>query len=106
MQLLDQKSSRENCGLFIGCGPGLEIELVKNKFQKLYAYDLSINKFLLDKHPSVHFNECYFTGQNDGLRYDVIYMIELLEHLNEPYILLEKSKSPLRKGENIFNYSY
>ena len=102
MQLLDQKSSMANCGLFIGCGPGLEIELVKNNFQKLYAYDLSINEFLLDKHPSVHFNESYFTGENDDLRYDSIYMIELLEHLSEPYILLEKCQKVLTEKGKIF----
>ena len=102
MQLLDQKSSIANCGLFIGCGPGLEIELVKNNFQKLYAYDLSINEFLLDKHPSVHFNETYFTGENDDLRYDSIYMIELLEHLREPYILLEKCQKVLSEKGKIY----
>jgi len=102
MQLLDQKSSMANCGLFIGCGPGLEIELVKNNFKKLYAYDLSINEFLLEKHPSVHFNESYFTGENDDLCYDSIYMIELLEHLSEPYILLEKCQKVLTEKGKIF----
>lgn len=102
MQLIGQKSSKTKNGLLIGCGPGIEIELVKNNFQKLYAYDLSINEFLLDKHPTVHFNESYFTGENDEIRYDSIYMIELLEHLSDPYILLGKCKKVLSENGKIF----
>ena len=81
MQLINEQSIIANCGLFIGCGPGLEIELVKNSIQKLYAFDLSINDFLLTKHPTVHFKEAYFTGEDENLRYDSIYLIELLVHL-------------------------
>ena len=51
MQLIRHKSSNSNSGLFIGCGPGLEIELVKEYFKDLYAYDISINNFLVNKHP-------------------------------------------------------
>ena len=102
MQLINEQSSMANCGLFIGCGPGLEIELVKNSIQKLYAYDLSINEFLLTKHPTVQFKEAYFTGEDDDLRYDSIYLIELLEHLSEPYVLLKQCQNVLSENGKIF----
>lgn len=100
MQLIQQQSSLAELGLFIGCGPGLEIELVKGNFQKLYAYDLSIDKFLLKKHPKVNFNETYFEGKTD-LNYDTIYLIELLEHLHEPYKLIQKCKKALSENGKI-----
>ena len=102
MQLINEQSSKANCGLFIGCGPGLEIELVKNRIQELHAYDLSINEFLLTKHPTVQFKKVYFTGDNDDLRYDSIYLIELLEHLSEPYVLLKQCQNVLSENGKIF----
>ena len=102
MQLINEQSSMVNSGLFIGCGPGLEIELVKNSIQKLYAYDLSINEFLLTKHPTVQFKEAYFTGEDDDLSYDSIYLIELLEHLSEPYVLLKQCQNVLSENGKIF----
>ena len=101
MQLILQKSPIVNSGLFIGCGPGMEIELVKDNFKSLYAYDLSSNDFLLTKHPNVHFKEDYFTGKNIDNAYNIIYLIELLEHLNEPYGLLEKCKKVLTENGKI-----
>lgn len=102
MQLINEQSSIANCGLVIGCGPGLEIELVKKNIQKLYAYDLSINEFLLTKHPTVHFKEAYFKGEDDNIRYDSIYLIELLEHLSEPYVLLQQCQKVLSENGRIF----
>ena len=78
MQLILEESSMVNSGLFIGCGPGIEIELVKYNFQKLYAYDISINDFLLTKHPNVHFKEDYFTGENSDILYDIIFYSEFI----------------------------
>ena len=65
-------------------------------------HTIYLSMSLIEKYPSVHFNESYFTGENDDLCYDSIYMIELLEHLSEPYILLEKCQKFLRKGGKHF----
>ena len=102
MQLITTTCEKVENGLFIGCGPGLEIELVKSKIENLYAYDLSINESLLLKHPKVHFKEMYFTGENDPVKYDSIYLIELLEHLEEPYTLLEQCKKVLSEKGKIY----
>jgi 2-polyprenyl-3-methyl-5-hydroxy-6-metoxy-1,4-benzoquinol methylase len=80
--------------LFIGCGPGIEIELVKGKTQSLTAYDLDIDPFLSHAHPSVDFCNTFFDGSGDA-RYDTIYLIEILEHLSDPLALLESCKKVL-----------
>ena len=61
-----------------------------------------INEFLLTKHPTVQFKKAYFTGENDDLRYDCIYLIELLEHLSEPYVLLKQCQNVLSENGKIF----
>ena len=101
MQLIHQQSSNSNSGLFIGCGPGLEIELVKEYFKNLYAYDISINNFLVTKHPKVNFKESYFKSENNDTNFDVIYIVELLEHLTDPYTLIRDCQKSLSKGGKI-----
>ena len=98
MQLIRHQSSNSNSGLFIGCGPGLEIELVKEYFKDLYAYDISINNFLVNKHPKVHFTESYFKSENNHINFDVIYIVELLEHISDPYTLIQDCQKALSKG--------
>lgn len=102
MQLIDGMSLKSSNGLFIGCGPGLELELVKAKIDNLYAYDLTIDSFLLAKHPEVQFREEYFTGENASVSFDCIYLIELLEHLEKPYDLLERCRNVLSHGGKIY----
>lgn len=102
MQLIDNKTAPINNGLFIGCGPGLEIELVKSRIEKLVAYDFSLNKFPVQKHPKAVFVEEYFDGTNSKEKYEGIYLIELLEHLDKPYQLLEQCKNVLSDDGKIF----
>ena len=101
MQLINNQSSISNRGLFIGCGPGLEIELAKEYFENLYAYDISLNNFLITKHSKVHFKESYFTGDKNHTNFDVIYIIELLEHLSDPYTLIQNCQKVLSKRGKI-----
>ena len=75
-------------GLVIGCGIGLEIELIKHKYKELDAYDLSVDSFCYQTHPKVNFYEEEFLGQKEKI-YNDIYIIELLEHVKEPYNLLK-----------------
>ncbi|MFT5125423.1 MAG: 2-polyprenyl-3-methyl-5-hydroxy-6-metoxy-1,4-benzoquinol methylase [Verrucomicrobiales bacterium] len=87
MQLIAEKSIAMEHALFIGCGPGLEIELVKQQVRTLTAYDLSIDPFLQQAHPTVDLQQAFFDGSGDA-RYDGIYLIEILEHLSDPFELL------------------
>ena len=94
MQLICEQTEAMEHGLFIGCGPGIEIELVKGKAQGLTAYDLDIDPFLSHAHPSVDFRNTFFDGSGEA-RYDTIYLIEILEHLSEPLALIESCKKVL-----------
>lgn len=102
MQLLDDKTGDIENGLFIGCGPGLEIELVKNKMNDLHAYDIVMDDFIIQKHPEVVFRQEYFDGKNSGEKYDAIYLIEILEHLSDPKDLLLKTQMSLSDNGQIF----
>ena len=102
MQLIDQQSTKVEDGLFIGCGPGLELELVKSRMRNLFAYDLTMDNFLFEKHPSVFFKQEYFDGKNSSKKFDSIYLIEILEHLSEPYDLLKICASVLKNNGSIY----
>lgn len=74
--------------IFIGFGSGLEIELTKDKFKKIYAYDLIINDFCCHMHPEVNFRQSPFTD-SENIKYGNIYLIEFLEHIKNPYEFLQ-----------------
>jgi len=98
MQLIKDKTKQSDSGLFIGCGPGLEIELVKKSIKKLDAFDLTLDPFLGEHFRSeVDFKNEYFDGSGEII-YDQIYLIELLEHLSQPYDLLDNCKKVMAKG--------
>ncbi len=99
MQLLLEKSTGGNA-LFIGLGPGLELMLTKKKHTEIHAYDLSANKFLFAEFPDVDINIELYTGQKEDY-FDSIYLIELLEHLEDPYALLSTCYTSLKKGGKI-----
>lgn len=103
MQLIKDKTVASEKGLFIGVGPGLEIELVKKKFKEIVAYDLSLDNFLTHyyQEKEIIFRNEFFVGTG-GPQYDSIYLIELLEHLSEPYQLLAHCKQVLRPNGKIY----
>lgn len=101
MQLIKQELNESEKGLFIGCGPGLEIELTKDRIKEINAYDLTLDTFLDHHFEQVNFHKEYFDGTNsDG--YDCIFLIEILEHLSKPYELLENCCKVLEKNGKIF----
>ena len=102
MQLIQATAEVVKNGLFIGCGPGLEFALVKSKIDHLYAYDLAIDDFLRTTHTDIQFKEAYFDGKGAELTYDSIYLIELLEHLDQPYLLLENCRKVLSNKGKIY----
>lgn len=79
--------------LVIGVGSGVELGFVGVSGE---ACDLHINPFARKAHPGWAFREALF--QPGLTRYDRIYGIELLEHLDEPYALLADCRSALAPG--------
>lgn len=101
MQIIKQNLSKSNKALFIGCGPGLEIELTKDQFDEVNAYDLTLDSFLENHFTEVNFYKEYFDGTN-STGYDCIFLIEILEHLSDPYMLLEICQKVLTDNGKIF----
>ena len=102
MQLIKAKTLTSDSGLFIGCGPGVEIELVRSMIENLKAYDLTLDPFLADHFvEAVDFRNEYFDGSGTAT-YEQIYLIELLEHLCDPFALLADCKKVLAKGGQLF----
>ena len=86
--------------LVIGSGIGIELELIKNHYKSISAYDVKIDKFCNNTHKSVQFFEEEFT-KNTTNKYDDIYIIELLEHVSTPYELIKNAKYALNKSGRI-----
>jgi len=100
MQLLQSQETKGRA-LFIGLGPGLEIMLMKDKYSEISAYDLSVNKFLFSQFPNISLNTELYVGQRKDY-FDAIFLIELLEHLEDPYSLLKICNESLKTGGRIF----
>jgi len=100
MEILHKKNPAESA-LFIGLGPGLELSITKENFKEIHAYDLSVNKFLFSEFSDVRLKIELYAGQEQSY-FDAIYMIELLEHLEDPFILLEICYNSLKKGGKVF----
>lgn len=88
MQIVDRDVEKSDLGLFVGCGPGLEIEIISEKLKNFVAYDLVLDKFLNNRFDKVEFRNYYFDG-SDEIKYNSVFLIEILEHLKKPYELLE-----------------
>lgn len=102
MQLIMDKVTQSDSSLIIGCGPGLEIELVRARMKEIVAYDLTLDSFLDDYYKGdVDFRKEFFDGSGEE-DYDNIFLIELLEHLDDPYKILADSKKVLKKGGVIY----
>jgi len=97
--LQENLEQKFNNGLIIGCGPGFEIAELKDQFESFDAYDISINNILLEME-GVNFHEEYFDGLSDK-KYDRVYLIEILEHMKDPFELLESSKKVLSPSGQI-----
>jgi hypothetical protein len=87
MQLL-AKQHESDKALYIGLGPGLEMELTAPLHKEIYGYDLSLNPFLKKHFNSVSLHAELYTGQYPNY-FNTIYLIELLEHLEHPFDLLD-----------------
>jgi SAM-dependent methyltransferase len=100
MQILNQEQPSDKA-LFIGLGPGLELALTKENYKEIHTYDISVNKFLQTEFPGIEINAEFYTGQKHDY-FDAIYLIELLEHLDDPFALLQISRESLKKGGKVF----
>tara|TARA_B110000459_G_scaffold196919_1_gene239636 strand:- start:6460 stop:7269 length:810 start_codon:yes stop_codon:yes gene_type:complete len=100
MHELKQLPVISTAALVIGCGAGVDIELIKDKYEMLDAYDTSLDPFCMHAHPEVSFFEKEFVGVSDTT-YDDIFIIELLEHVVDPFELIRNAAQVLKTGGRI-----
>jgi hypothetical protein len=84
-----------NC-LIVGVGSGLELALLRDKFRNIDAYDLSISGFCKHRFSDLNLYEKKF-GPPCERKYNHIYAIELLEHLECPYEILSYFSRSVKK---------
>ena len=100
MEIIHQSKENGN-GLFVGLGPGLEVELSKSNHSKMFAYDISFSDFIYHQFEDIEIHTEYYNGQHLNY-FDSIYLIELLEHLEDPIALLQTSCDSLKKKGKIY----
>jgi 2-polyprenyl-3-methyl-5-hydroxy-6-metoxy-1,4-benzoquinol methylase len=92
----EAENNSDNC-LIVGAGSGLELLLLRDKFRNVDAYDISISDFCKYKFSDLNlFEKKYDSGCEK--KYDAIYAIELLEHLENPYEILSDFSQSLKKN--------
>lgn len=101
MQLLQDKAAQSPAALYIGLGSGLEIALTEEKYTAVHGYDLSVNDFLFTKFAAHNLHIELYTGQKENY-FDAVYLIELLEHLDDPFALLKICHGSLKNGGKIY----
>ncbi len=85
---INQCAIKSESALIIGSGIGLEIEVIKKNYKDIDAYDIEIDDFCRNSHPQINFYEIEFED-NKNKYYNDIYIIELLEHVFNPYKLIK-----------------
>ena len=102
METLWKQSPPASSACYIGCGPGIEIYLTQARFQSLKAFDAELNPLLKDIFPDVQFQQAYFPTDALTVKFDAIYLIEILEHLSDPLQLLRDSEKHLNDRGRIY----
>jgi len=77
----------------IGAGPGLELHLLSGRAREIDVYDLTIDEVMARHHAGARFHRKAF--ERDTGHFDTVLAIELLEHVPEPYRLLEDCHAAL-----------
>ncbi|MBF0447475.1 MAG: methyltransferase domain-containing protein [Magnetococcales bacterium] len=89
-----------NC-LVIGVGPGLELLLLEGKNNRIEAYDPTLSAFVSHRFTQVNLIEEFFVSSPTN-RYETIFAIELLEHLDNPLQLIEAAQGGLKPGGRLW----
>lgn len=99
--IYDFKYSERDKSLFLGSGSGLELYLTYGKIGSSYAFDLTFNKFLTSYFANIKFHTELFDNQFINF-FELIFAIELLEHLQDPYELISKCYNALSYNGKLF----
>ena len=89
------KTSVPGKSLVIGVGSGVELGFIQAP-EGGDAYDLYINSYARQVYPQWNFHEEWY--RPSARRYEAVYAIELLEHLEEPYGFIADCHASLAPG--------
>jgi len=91
--------AKKSCGhcLIVGAGSGLELLSLKDKFDSLDAYDIRISNFCKHKFYDLNLFEKEYDATSRK-KYDAMYAIELLEHLQSPFEILDNFRKSLKQN--------
>jgi len=102
MQLIDSNTLKHHKSvLSIGCGPALDIELIRDRADNIMAYDVELDSVAVQLQPKTKFSSDYFNGVSER-NFDGIFLIEILEHLEDPFELLQDCKKVINVGGRIY----
>ena len=76
-------------GVIIGVGPGLENAMLKGRFDRLVGYDPHLSAFPARSGSSAELVAGFFDGTREGDEPRAYYAVEVLEHLPQPFSLLD-----------------
>lgn len=104
--LEEQGISRQSSCLELGVGHGYSIEYFSNYFQKYVVLDgdPQIVKKFKNEHPNLQIEiiETYFEDFNTDEKYDIVICGFILEHVDNPRIILNKYKKMLKPNGKLF----
>ena len=98
------KSGKVTRALEIGCGPGFSTQKISKMFPKSVKLEASeyvapLVKVAKKNNPKIKiWQEDIYKLKSDDSSYDLIYLLEVLEHLDHPKVALAEIKRVLRPG--------
>ncbi|MGB8275821.1 MAG: methyltransferase domain-containing protein [Alphaproteobacteria bacterium] len=92
--------------LVVGCGAGVEIEVLGRmaRCPGIVAFDTELSPFCAARHDGVDFREQAFAGV--GKRFGQAVAIEVLEHVAEPFALLDSLLRAAPGGRVLFTTAH
>lgn len=75
--------------LIVGAGAGIELSFIDTAKNRVHAYDSLISDFVKSAFEKVEFHQKHFKAGVQDCMFDHILLIELLEHIPEPLLLLQ-----------------
>jgi SAM-dependent methyltransferase len=99
LQSLQQQSGK-NDFLVVGCGAGLELEMIRltGHYQRVIAYDTDISDFVRQRYSEFDLREQIFDSSCTNTPGDIALAIEILEHVEAPITLMKAIISALKPG--------
>ncbi len=97
---INKKLSNKTCILDIGCGWGLALQYFKKKGMECYGFDPAIEAIEYGKTKGLNVKHAGIKNMDvfKGKKFDIVTMLNVLEHLSDPILALKQIKKILNKN--------